>query len=340
MFKMHKIVFPTLAFVASTLLPMVSWGTTSTVAGTCYPGQQFKTIQAAVDAASTGGTVRVCPGTYPEQVTINRDLTLTGIGIGADAVIVPPSAGLVTTTNLDGQPYTTQLLAAGANVMVNNIAVDGGAQRSCFSAGEWIGILYLDSGGAIKNSTVRNGPYCAGTTGILAYHTNNLKIQSNNARECIYCIALKGAANSMVSSNILTQGGIVPPYIGIDVQNSPGPTAIANNIIVSMQSAGIHVVSSPSVTITENTIPENFDSAGLGIYLAGVTSSTVQNNRITSAYQGIAIDDRGVSGNNTVNHNVIEDSACGLAVGLTLNDNVSPNTLFTTSQGYCLNPLQ
>jgi parallel beta-helix repeat protein len=340
MFKNHKVVFPTLIFVASSLLPLASWGVTNTVVGGCYPGPQFTTIQAAVEAASSGGTVRVCPGTYPEQVTIDHDLTLTGVGIGADAVIVPPAAGLVTTADLDGGQYTAQLQAVGANVTVNNIAVDGEAQKSCFDAGEWIGILYLEAGGAIRNSTVRNGPYCAGTTAILAYHTSNLKILNNNARECIYCIALKGAANSTISANILTQGGIVPPFVGVDVQSSPGPTMITNNIIVAMQSAGIHVVSSTLVTISENMIPESFDSFGLGIYLAGVTASTVQNNRITSAYQGIAIDDKGQSGKNTVNHNVISDSTCGLAVGLTLNDNVSPNTFFTTSQGYCVTPLQ
>ena len=340
MFRKRNVVLPMLALVALALSPVVSWGVTNTVVGGCYPGQQFATIQAAVQAASTGGTVRVCPGTYAEQVTIDHDLTLTGVGIGADAVIVPPAAGLVTKADLDGGHYTAQLLAVNATVTVNNIAIDGGARRSCFDAGEWIGVLYLLGGGAIKNSTVRNGPYCAGTTAILAYHTSGLKILNNNARDCIYCIALKGATYSTLSGNIFTQGGLVPPYVVVDIEGSPGPTVITQNTIVSMQTAGIFAVSSASITITDNTIPENFDSLGLGIYFGGVTASTVQNNKILSAYQGIAVDDQGKSGNNTVNHNVISDSNCGLAVGLTLNDNVSPNTFFTTSQGYCVTPLQ
>lgn len=34
------------------------------------------TIQSAVTASAPGGIVKVCPGTYPEQVTINKSLTL------------------------------------------------------------------------------------------------------------------------------------------------------------------------------------------------------------------------------------------------------------------------
>src|SRR5690348_9101457 len=37
-------------------------------------GQDFTTIQAAVDAASAGDTIAVKPGTYSEQVTIPDDL--------------------------------------------------------------------------------------------------------------------------------------------------------------------------------------------------------------------------------------------------------------------------
>ena len=53
------------------------------------------TITLAVAAVSPGGTIKVCPGTYPEQVVISKPLTIQGIQDGNNdaAVIVPPVRG-------------------------------------------------------------------------------------------------------------------------------------------------------------------------------------------------------------------------------------------------------
>jgi len=73
--RTHLAVFAAL-FVASIAVP------TSLHAATLYVGScggpNKPTIQAAVNASSPGDTVLVCPGTYPEQVTITKDLILQG----------------------------------------------------------------------------------------------------------------------------------------------------------------------------------------------------------------------------------------------------------------------
>src|SRR5581483_2271557 len=45
----------------------------------------FATIQAAVNAATPGAIINVDPGTYSEQVTINKPLTIRGAQAGVDA---------------------------------------------------------------------------------------------------------------------------------------------------------------------------------------------------------------------------------------------------------------
>ena len=62
-------------------------------ASTVYVGgcgsPSFTTIQLAVNAVSAGSTVNVCPGTYPGQVIINKNLTLNGIqSANNDALVV------------------------------------------------------------------------------------------------------------------------------------------------------------------------------------------------------------------------------------------------------------
>src|SRR2546427_9445426 len=45
----------------------------------------YMTISAAVAAANPGDTIKVCPGTYIENVILNKSLTLLGAQAGGDA---------------------------------------------------------------------------------------------------------------------------------------------------------------------------------------------------------------------------------------------------------------
>ncbi len=51
--------------------------------------QDYSTIQAAVNAAPEGATILIGPGTYVEQVTITKSLTLEGSGMGV-TILEPP----------------------------------------------------------------------------------------------------------------------------------------------------------------------------------------------------------------------------------------------------------
>ena len=101
------------------------------VVGSCKPSlTSFSTIQAAVNAAPAGSTIDVCPGTYPEQVTISaKSLTLIGIPAGTSdaAVLIPPPGGLaINATDIGGGAVAAQIFVENSTgVTISHLTVDG-----------------------------------------------------------------------------------------------------------------------------------------------------------------------------------------------------------------------
>src|ERR1700722_13697084 len=76
----------------------------------------FSTIQSAVNAASKGDIVAVCNGSYPEQVSIIRGITLeaaTGQPI-SNVTVRNGGLGQNTTSLVSGFPFAAQILVAPA----------------------------------------------------------------------------------------------------------------------------------------------------------------------------------------------------------------------------------
>ena len=127
------------------------------VVGTCLGASPYSTIQSAVSAAPPGGTVLVCPGTYPEQVEITQPLTLKGVQVGGKdaAVITSPSGGVVTNTSLlrTGTPAAAQVLVQNTTeVNITNLTMDGTGNKipSCGTSVSFIGIYYQIASGTVN----------------------------------------------------------------------------------------------------------------------------------------------------------------------------------------------
>ena len=60
--------------------------TSESSVGNTFGYNSFTTIQAGINAVADGGTVNVAAGTYDEQLDVNKDITITGTGIGQTIV--------------------------------------------------------------------------------------------------------------------------------------------------------------------------------------------------------------------------------------------------------------
>src|SRR5208337_4716110 len=142
--------------------------------GSCH-ASSYPTISAAVAVAAPGSTVKVCPGTYPEQVFIMQPLTLEGIssGNGDRARITPPilPAGgppnwqFVPDPDIPGLMVAPQIYAKSPTgaVTIENLTIDASLETTspaCYATGYWFttAIFFENSSGTIKGvNTVGQG---------------------------------------------------------------------------------------------------------------------------------------------------------------------------------------
>ncbi len=133
------------------------------------PGAQFSTIQSAVNAANPNDTIRVCPGTYAEQVRIDKDLKVEGISFGNDnlVLLLPGALAANSSSLVSGAPFAAILLVDGARkVDLSNLTVDG-ANNGLNSCGiNFAGIYYRNSSGSISSVVTRNTQLAAGGEGL------------------------------------------------------------------------------------------------------------------------------------------------------------------------------
>jgi serralysin len=121
----------------------------------------FDTIQAAVDAAASGYTIRAEAGTYAETVTVDEDVTIEGANAG-----VPGSGARGAETVIDGGVH---MHAAGATL--DGLTVLGGGSLAGNSAGIYVDVddvtltnLIVQGDGSVGTGILT--PFGGGVTGL------------------------------------------------------------------------------------------------------------------------------------------------------------------------------
>ena len=114
-----------LAVIAGLGLPVVHSTPASAVTALVVP-TAYPTIQAAVDAASDGDRVVVRAGTYVEQVTVDKDISIVGAGAGSTTIrapgtLVPGALGDSAIVDVHG----------GARVSIARLTVSGPGAGTC-----------------------------------------------------------------------------------------------------------------------------------------------------------------------------------------------------------------
>jgi hypothetical protein len=354
------------------LVALSGYAFSATVAvGTCTGLVHFATIQLAVSSVPAGTTIKVCPGTYPEQVVINKKLTLEGVASATqDAVVIlPPAGGVVQNTvsvDPDANPsylaIAAQLLVqnTAGPVSISNLTVDGTGNGIPGCGLDLQGILFQNASGTVNHVAVRNqipgGTLLGCQTGVAIYVQTAAGLTSVVTVEnsSVHNYNKNGITGNdtgttlNVTGNYVQGAGALPD--GLDAQNGiqlafgavgtiKGNTVIDNSYVGPTYGAAdilLYDVAEDSVYVESNIVGNSQYPIGLETDTPGTLGDgvSVTSNKIfgTSTWDAIDV----CTSYNKVTGNTIFNSAesgvhLDASCGAGNNNAVSTNTILESA---------
>ncbi|MEZ6073122.1 MAG: right-handed parallel beta-helix repeat-containing protein [Pirellulales bacterium] len=316
---------------ASGLVRIVGGALFVTTPGT---GASDESIQRGVDAATGGDTVYVEAGTFTEQVSISKDITLEGQGAGATMIQSPTS--LLNSFTYAGSTKQAVVTVESATATITALTVDGDGQGAAVTPGnDFVGIGIHNADALIDGvevTAVRDNPlngnqrgraiFVGNDTGthtvtvqnsdIKDYQKNGIDARGSGLTLNVLDNTITGAGDTtlIAQNGIVVLGGVDALIDGNTISGHMySGVSGGSDPFTDTQSTGILTFDAGIVTVNDNDV----DGNDIGVYAWG-DMIDVTNNRLglvsANRYEGILVDES----NTSVTGNTIEGGNYGIAV--------------------------
>lgn len=258
----------------------------------------YSSIQSAINAASSGATIHVCAGTYTEQLTITKAVSLVAVGSVTAKLPATPANSTTACDNAIGavsQQPQDEISICGAPVSITGITVSAyWPSATCYDS--LYGILVGQGGSLVSNKLsvegagVPLGSPDVGCQGGVAIEVGSARTSPNEAATA----TLKNTTVSGYQKNGITAvgTGTVLTLTKADVTGR-GPVGTAENgIEVAYGAKG--TISGATVTANQCLLPgvcgpdSLTDTQASGVLLYGAaTGTTLAKSSITDCDMGV-----------------------------------------------------
>lgn len=276
--------------------------------GFIYPAESdgsvtkpYKNIKSALEVASNGDTIKVLPGTYVGDLTIDKSITI----VSEDA-----SETIITSSQLN--PYMITIAA-------DSVSLEGFTILDETNTTHRRAVVYISSGtndvvltnNIINHSKDGRGIFVDGVKSVII--TNNI---INNT----HGINVEHSDATSIYGNTI---GNCTNYPAIRLSSSDN-TLIEHNTLLG-STYGVYSLSSSSIFISSNRVYQNGHA---GILLDGGTSAVIQNNTVFDNGNGIDVG----SQSSTISDNYIHNENIGLILdcsnGIVYNNTIQSCTMY------------
>jgi hypothetical protein len=273
---------------------------------TACPNLQFYSINAALNAASPGDTIAICPGLYTEQLVITKPVTLLGLtASGIGRVLLQPA--LTLQQNLAAEAVITVMNTSG--VSIQNLAINGSNNTVTGCSPGVAGIHFYNSSGSVANNAIF-GTHLANPLGCTALPFGNgfgvlvdgnqpgpfdVSISQNSIHDyTANGIEVNGSGTAItaeIQGNTISGVGpangvfqfavfVLNGAVGIITNNviTEGLCgAVSSSNCISMRSEGITLRAAGAGTVVDSNVISNAQS---GIFINGGNFLSITNNQI------------------------------------------------------------
>ncbi|MGA2768865.1 MAG: NosD domain-containing protein [Candidatus Bathyarchaeia archaeon] len=267
-----------------------------------WPGPWYGTIQnpyqnitSGLTEALNGDTIFVYNGTYYEQLSITKSVTLQGQDKNLTVI----------DANQTGDAITIE----ADNVNVTGFTVRNGGPTSS-------GVSILGSTGNDISQNVIEGNY----NGIRLLDSNGNTLADNDVSNNYYGISLSASNSNSITQNTVSSN----EDTGIRISDSNNVTVADNSITRS--TFGVALLASDNNTFADNNVSQDTD----GFYVFASSNNVFFNNSAFSNTQsGIRLIQ---STNNFVNNNTFSNDLTGILIDNSTTNALTNNNLLANSQ--------
>lgn len=334
------------------------------------PHAGFTHIQDAINAAAAGDRIRICKGTYAEQLTIQKSLMLDA---DSGAILMPGAMHQNTVSLFDSAPIAAAVLVQNASdVRVRGLIVDGANNGISTCAPDLEGITFQNASGSIERVAVRNFKLgrglegCQSGTGIFVQSgggaTSSVEISDCTVHDYQKngITADEIGTNASIQHNVVTglgpttgaaQNGI---QIGFGAEGVIERNLVTNNIWSPCNVAATCQFVATNILVTQSDgVEVSRNRAGISqvaIFVAGNNARVLRNETFAAfVFDGVRIEgnqahvrdnhvfngaEAGIfllGDNNVVKENVITEAPIGIFKDMSsMGDLIAANLFFDT----------
>ncbi len=241
----------------------------------CPTGCSYSSIQAAVDGAVSGATITVGPGTYAENITVDKYVKITGAGSGLDGTVITTPASFAARVGI------FQISGSGPSasepIVLKDLRIEPKGQ-----AGISVGRFTEATGTLVNNLALVN---------VFVIGTNN---NASSEQERGLYVDLTSTIDHLVvinsAFNNLAYGWYLMKQVSADASTVSNVTVV-NTVFNHNNLKGLYAEKLTNATFTACTWSQNgFDAAGLPSYFIPWMSG-VDINLKAGSYENITLID-------------------------------------------------